>query len=394
MSAPELPMPRACPFQPPDGYAALRAEGPLARARLRDGSPVWAVTGYEQVRALLAHPAVSSDVLNPHHPELSLPPGASRPDPEQRRPVLTFVEMDDPEHARLRRMVIPYFSVRRTRALRPHIQSTVDNLLDAVIANGPETDLMAGLAVPLPALALCEVFGVPAADRAFFAANMTWPMQDIDQVGASFKVLRNRIEQLLRDKRDAPADDLLSGLARQVAAGALTERQALGTVFMLIIAGHETTANTLALAVLTLLSHPDEVARLHTDPTAAVDELLRYVTVADPVCRVATADVEIGGRSVKAGDGIVVLLAAANRDREAMADADRLDLRRRPNRHLAFGHGVHQCLGHLLARTEIEVALTSLFTRLPTLRLAGPADGLPVKPALSLQGVTRLPITW
>ena len=146
MSAAELPMPRACPFQPPEGYAALRAEGPLARARLRDGSPVWAVTGYEQVRALLAHPAVSSDVLHPDHPELSLEPGAPRPDPELRRPVLTFVEMDDPEHARLRRMVIPYFSVRRTRSLRPHIQSIVDNLLDAVIANGPETDLMAGLA--------------------------------------------------------------------------------------------------------------------------------------------------------------------------------------------------------------------------------------------------------
>ncbi|MGW7531256.1 cytochrome P450 [Amycolatopsis sp. NPDC054798] len=394
MSPAELPMPRACPFQPPEGYAALRAEGPLARARLRDGSPVWAVTGYEQARTLLAHPAVSSDVLNPRHPELSLPPGAPRPDPELRRGALTFVEMDDPQHARLRRMVIPYFSVRRIRALRPHIQSTVDTLLDAVVANGPEADLMAGLAVPLPALTLCEVFGVPAADREFFAANMTWPMHDIDQIGTSFSVLRGNLEQLLREKTTAPADDLLSGLAQQVAAGALTERQALDMVFMLIVAGHETTANTLALSVLALLSHPGEAARLHADPAAAVDELLRYATVADPLCRVATADVEIGGRSVKAGDGIVVLLAAANRDCQSIAGAGRLDLRRRPNRHLAFGHGVHQCLGHLLARTELEVALTSLFSRLPTLRLARPADGLPVKPALSLQGVTRLPVAW
>ncbi len=393
---PELPMPRTCPYQVPAGYAGLRADGPLTRARLRDGTPVWVVTGYEQARTLLADPRMSSDVLNPRHPELALPPGGTRPDTELRRASLTFVEMDDPQHARHRRMVLRYFTVRRVRELRPHIESCVDTLLTAMADAGPPADLMSALAVPLPALTLCEVLGVPEPDRPLFLEQMRWPTLGVDVIGDGFAVLHGRIERLLRDRRTAPEDDLLSGLARCVADGELTERQALDMCFMLIIAGHETTANTLSLAVLTLLAHPDQLALLRADPTSvagAVDELLRYLAVADTICRVATGDIEIDGRTIAAGDGVVLLLAAANRDGRSFPEPDRLDVRR-PARHLTFGHGVHQCLGHALARTELEIALTGLLTRLPTLRPAVPEAEIPVKPALSLQGVARLPVTW
>ncbi|MEV0384992.1 cytochrome P450 [Nonomuraea sp. NPDC050643] len=392
---PEIPMPRECPYRLPAGYAALRAEGPMTRVRLRDGTPVWAVTGQAWARALLADPRLSSDALHPNHPQLSRPEGAPRRDPELKRAALTFVEMDDPLHAAHRRMVIPYFSVRRVRALRPHIEAVADDLVSRIHAAGPPADLMAALAVPLPALTLCAVLGVPHADREFFRAHLVWPMLEHPASGPSFRAVRELLAELLPAKNGD--DDVLGGLARRVAAGELTERQALEMCSMLIIAGHETTANTLALGVLTLLAHPGQLAALRADPAAmpgAVEELLRYLTVADTVPRVALADIEIGDRLIRAGEGVVLLLAAANRDAAAFAGSERFDIGRRAGGHLTFGHGVHQCLGHVLARAELEIALTTLLARLPGLRLAVPADRLPVKPALSLQGVTRLPITW
>ncbi|MFI6291490.1 cytochrome P450 [Nonomuraea sp. NPDC050790] len=408
---PELPMPRACPYQPPPGYATLREQGPMARVRLRDGSAVWAVTGYSCARALLSDPRISSDALHPTHPELALPPGVPRHDPELRRQSLTFVEMDDPEHAEHRRMVIPYFSVRRVRALRPYLRAVTEDLVAKIVQKGPPADLVTSLAIPLPVLALCEVFGIPAPDRDAFRAWLTWPAGRAANAPSPMLAIDELITRLLHLKTAEPADDLLSGLAARVKAGELSERQALETCSMLIMAGLETTANTLALAVLTLLAHPAQLATLRAESetehirgpgpahepgtmAGAVDELLRYLTVADTIPRVALADVPVNGQTISAGDGVIVLLAAANRDAAAFPDPDRLDLLRPPGRHLAFSHGVHQCLGHALARAQVEIALTVLLTRLPEPRLAVPEDRLPIKPALSLQGVTSLPITW
>lgn len=389
---PEIPMPRGCPYHPPPGYAGLREHGPLARAGLRDGTPVWVVTGYAQARSLLADPRLSSDALHPAHPRLARRKGEPPLDPELKAQSLTFVEMDDPLHTEHRRMVIPYFSVRRVRELRPHLRSLADGLISEMVSAGPPADLVTALACPLPALTLCAVLGIPEEDHALFVDHLRWPAFLEPMLGPSFQEIRDLVKRLLGEKAECPGDDVLSALARWIAAGELSERQALNMCSMLIIAGHETTANTLALGVLTLLTHPGRI-----DPAAipeAVDELLRYLTVADTIPRVATADIQVGDQLIRNGDGVIVLLAAANRDASAFPAPDELDPGRQSARHLTFGHGPHQCLGNTLARAELEIALTALFTRLPTLRLAAPADSLPVKPALSLQGVTRLSVTW
>ncbi|MFI6290857.1 cytochrome P450 [Nonomuraea sp. NPDC050790] len=390
---PEIPMPRGCPYHPPPGYDRLREHGPLAPAVLRDGSRVWTVTGYEQARALLADPRLSSDPLRPGHPHLAAEKGAPPPDPERKRQALSFVEMDDPLHGEHRRTVITHFSLRRVRELRPHLRALADGLITTMIDEGPPADLVSALAAPLPALTLCAVLGVPEEDRELFTGHLRWPTLLDPATGPPFRVVYDLLARLLRDKAERPGDDVLSALARRVADGTLSERQARETAAMLVVAGHETTANTLALSVLTLLTRPGGLKALGAQPVErAVDELLRYVTVADPLPRVATADIPLGDHLIRQGDGVVVLLAAANRD-EAAFPGD-LDLDRRAARHLAFGHGPHQCLGNNLARAELEAALTALLDRLPTLRLSVAPDSLPVKPALSLQGVTRLPVTW
>ncbi|MFE0148536.1 cytochrome P450 [Nonomuraea sp. NPDC059007] len=392
---PEIPMPRGCPYHPPPGYDRLREHGPLARAALRDGTPVWVVTGHAQARSLLADPRLSSDALHPAHPHLAREKGAPAPDAERKKRALSFVEMDDPLHAEHRRMVIPHFSLRRVRELRPHLRSLADGLITAMAGAGPPADLVSALAAPLPALTLCAVLGVPQEDQAVFTEHLRWPTLLDPAAGPPFRVVYDLLARLLRDKAARPGDDVLSTLARRVAGGELSRRQAEEMAAMLVIAGHETTANTLALSVLTLLSRPGGLKALTaaTMPRA-VDELLRHTSVADPLPRVATAGISLGDRLIGDGDGVIVLLAAANRDAAAFPAPDDLDLDRRDARHLTFGHGPHQCLGNNLARAELETALSALLARLPTLRLAEPAGNLPVKPALSLQGVTRLPVTW
>ncbi|MBV6701691.1 cytochrome P450 [Kitasatospora aureofaciens] len=396
---PDYPMTRAagCPFDPPPALHTLQAEAPISRVRLWDGTTPWLVTRYEDVRALLADPRIGSDGTHPHYPHES--PAAK----ERRRQSRTFITVDDPEHARLRRMVTAAFSIKHVEALRPAIQKIVDDLIDAVLAGPGPVDLVQAFALPVPSLVICALLGVPYADHDFFQTNSRILVRSTttpEQARAATQLLLDYLDRLIGEKLTHPTDDLLSTVAERVRAGELSRREAAGMGMLLLIAGHETTANMIALGTLALLQHPDQLARVSAsdDPkliASAVEELLRYLTIVHSGRRrVAREDIEIGGVTIRAGEGVVLANDIGNRDPAAFPDPGRLDVDRNPRHHVAFGFGVHQCLGQPLARVELQVVYSTLYRRIPTLRLAVGLDRIPFKHDGTVYGVYELPVTW
>ncbi|GAA1522222.1 cytochrome P450 [Sphaerisporangium rubeum] len=392
---PEYPQQRGCPFQPPDGYAGYEQQGPVSRVRLYDGRRVWAVTGHAEARQVLLDPVTfSSDRVHPHYPALA-------PRFESARKVRNFIGMDPPDHTVQRRMLLSSFTVKKVQALRPRIQALVDDLIDRIEAAGPVADLVPDFALPVPSIVICELLGVPYADHGFFeeqSRRVVTGNTTLEDSADAFAQLSTYLDGLIRRKQDEPGDGLLDTLiAEQVRSGALTRRELVDIALLLLVAGHETTASAIALGVLTLLEHPGELAALRADerllPTA-VEELLRYMAIADGVARFATADTEIAGRRVQAGDGVVVVIATANRDGQAFPDPGHFTVERGARHHISFGHGVHQCIGQNLARAEMEIALGTLFRRLPGLRAAADPGTLPIKEAGGVQGIWKLPVTW
>jgi cytochrome P450 len=392
-TAAPLPLVRSSPLDPPAEYARLRAEDPVSRLRMPNGQTGWLLTRYSDVRAVLADPRFSSRngfVFNPVRP---LTPEAEvllRQTPGQ------FIGMDPPEHTRFRRMLTGQFTVRRMRELEPRIAEIVSSRLDALA--GPPVDLVAAFTLPVPSLVICELLGVPYADRADFqrrSRTLLSVTADLAVVLEARQEIRDYITGLVRAKRQHPADDLLSGLARD---DTLTDEELTSVGALLLVAGHETTANMLALGTLTLLRRPDRLAQLAADPALldrAVEELLRYLTIIQfGLVRLALADVPVGGVLVRAGEPVVASLAAANRDPAHFADPETLDLAREYAPHLAFGHGVHQCLGQQLARTELRLGFGQLLARFPTLRLAVPPEDVPMREDTIVYGVGSLPVTW
>ncbi|KII00194.1 cytochrome P450 [Streptomonospora alba] len=396
-SVPEYPMARSegCPFDPPPGLYDLQRSGPLERVRLWDGTAPWLVTRYADQRALLADPRVSADVTRPGYPSPSaVPEDGNR---------VGFILMDDPEHARLRRMVTAPFTVKRVAAMRPAVQRIVDGLIEDMLAGPKPADLVEAFALPVPSLVICELLGVPYSDHDFFQSeSRTVIKRDAtpEDRGAALRRLGEYLHGLVGRKLAAPQDDLLSGLAERVQAEELTRQEAAQIGVLLLIAGHETTANMIALGTLTLLEHPDQLARLRDedDPALvfrAVEELLRYLNIThNGRRRVALEDIEVAGQVVRAGEGLILPNDIANRDEEAFPDPDRLDLDRDARHHVAFGFGVHQCLGQSLARMELSVVYSTLYRRIPTLRLAEDVQRLPFKHDGSVYGVHELPVTW
>ncbi|MER6945191.1 cytochrome P450 [Nonomuraea sp. NPDC000554] len=392
---PEFPMSRAarCPFDPPPELQAKQEEGPLAKVRLWDDSTPWLVTRYADQRALLADRRVSADVNRPGYPSSAPIRGGA----------FSFILMDDPEHARLRRMVTAPFAIKRVEALRPAVQEIVDELIDAMLAGPKPVDLVDAFALPVPSLVICALLGVPYGDHDFFQENSktiinrtATPEQRADAAGR----LTGYLDGLVGEKLAAPGDDLLSRLAERVKAGELSRPQAAQTGVLLLIAGHETTANMIALGTLALLEHPDQLALLREtdDPkqvAGAVEELLRYLNITHGGRRrVALEDIELAGQVIRAGDGLIMANDIGNRDPDAFPDPHRLDLRRDARHHVAFGFGVHQCLGQPLARMELQVVYSTLYRRIPTLRLATDLDRIPFKHDGQVYGVYELPVTW
>jgi len=394
---PEFPMTRAagCPFDPPPAARALQEQAPLARVRLWDGSTPWLVTRYADQRALLADPRVSADVTRPGYPSPApLPKGGTG---------ISFILMDNPEHARLRRMVTAPFTIRRVAAMRPAVQKIVDDRIDRLLAGPKPVDLVEAFALPVPSLVICELLGVPYAEHDFFQENSKVIIRrdaKPEERAAGHQALVGYLDELVGSKLGNPGDDLLSGLAARVAAGELTRVEAAQMGVLLLIAGHETTANMIALGTLALLEHPDQLALLRErdDPAlvaSAVEELLRYLNIThNGRRRLALEDIEIAGETIRAGEGLIMANDIANRDPEVFPGGDRLDLTRDAHRHVAFGFGVHQCLGQPLARLELQVVYGTLYRRIPTLAAATEVGKIPFKHDGSVYGVYELPVTW
>ena len=381
-----------CPFDPPPAYEDARRAAPLTRVRLFDGTPAWMVTRHEDVRAVLGDARFSADALKPGFPFLT----------EGRKVLSTvsqsFIRMDDPEHGRLRRMLTGDFMLKRIEALRPEVQRLAEGLLDRMTEGRREADLVAGFALPLPSLVICLLLGVPYDDHEYFQAcsrvmlSNQAPPREIE--AARLGLLRY-MSDLAEQKRRDPDEGILSRLAGREE---LTPDQVASMGLLLLVAGHETTANMTSLSVLALLRNPDQLARLRAEPAllkGAVEELLRYLTIVHSgLGRVATDEVTVAGQEIRAGEGVICMINAANRDEEAFPDGAELDVERAARRHVAFGFGVHQCLGQPLARLELQIALEAVLRRLPGLRLAVPFEQVPFRHDMSIYGVHALQVAW
>ncbi|MFG2408161.1 cytochrome P450 [Streptomyces brevispora] len=407
-----FPQNRTCPYHPPTGYPSeSRGQQSVTPVRLYTGRTVWLVTGHAEARALLVDPRLSSDRENPAFPLFA----RRLAETSQRR--VELIGVDDPEHNVQRRMLIPSFTVKRTMALRPQIQATVDTLLDAMVEQGPPADLVNAFALPVPSMVICALLGVPYEDHEFFEAQSRKLLRgpEASDVDAARDALDEYFRVLIERKRRDPGEGLLDELiVKQLETGAVDREELVRLAEILLVAGHETTANMISLGTFTLLQHPEQLARLRAagaesagaeaggrsssgfggGVSAAVEELLRFLSIADGLSRVALQDIEVGGVTVRAGDGVVLSTSVINRDETVYPSPDELDLGRSARNHVAFGFGIHQCLGQNLARAELEIALPALFDRLPGLRLAVPAEEVPFKPGDTVQGLLELPVTW
>jgi cytochrome P450 len=386
-------------MDPPPGLRALQADAPLARVLLWNGSTPWLVTRHAEQRVLLADRRISADPNRDGYPHQSAGM-AGRLDEGHS----LFIVMDDPQHARLRRMVSGEFTLRRVEAMRPGIQRIVDEQLDKMLAGSASADLVPALALPVPSLVICQLLGVPYTDHAFFQrAGRTLVNRDTPAEAAqnAQNELLGYLDQLIEWKLDDPGDDLLSRVAaEQVRTGEVTRQELAAMGFLLLVAGHETTANMIALGTLALLTHPDQLAAVRdaSDPrhiAAAVEELLRYLAVVHSGRRrVALEDIEIAGEVIRAGEGIVLPNEIGDRDASVFPDPDMLDVRRAATGHMAFGFGVHQCVGQSLARLELQVVFGTLFRRIPSLTLAVDPARLEFKHDGIVYGVYELPVNW
>ncbi|MEO3891918.1 cytochrome P450 [Nonomuraea sp. B5E05] len=394
----ELPVERGCPFAPPTAYEWLREQAPISKVRLTSGGEAWWVSRQEEARAVLADPRFSSDRRTDGYPVFNVDPATLQ---VQRSQPPVMLGMDGAEHAAARRPVVGEFTVRRLAALRPRIQDIVDHFIDDMLAADQHpVDLVQALSLPVPSLVICELLGVPYTDHDFFQTrtSMMVSLTSLEDRQRAFAELRAYFDDLVTRKESEPGDDLLGRqIARQRQEGALDHTALVSQAFLLLTAGHETTANMISLGVLGLLTHPDQLALIKADPgrtPAAVEELLRYFTITDTVtARVATEDVEIGGVSIKAGEGVIVSALSANWDPAAFTNPAKLDIERGA-RHLAFGFGPHQCLGQNLARMELQIVFDTLFRRIPALRLAAPTEDVPFKNDAVVYGAHELPVTW
>ncbi|MFE7741529.1 cytochrome P450 [Nocardia sp. NPDC057455] len=387
----------ASPFDPPRDITRLRETHPVCPLIFPDGHEGWLVTGYDAVRRLMADNRFSSrqDIGILHVPyETPGMPVATEPSPQV--PGL-FVAMDPPDHTRLRRKLTGAFTVKRMKQLEEHIIDITERQLDEMARLTPPVDLVKAFALPVPSLVICELLGVPYADRENFQVNSAKFLikdQPLEEKMAAYGAMTTYLAELVTRKRAEPGEDILSDLALH---DDLTIEELTGVAFLLLLAGHETTANMLALGTFALLEHPDQLAQLRADPDlvpGAVEELLRYLSVADIFYRYATEDIELGGETIGKGSTVVVSLLAANHDPQRFENPDALDIHRTARGHLSFGHGIHQCLGQQLARIEMRAGFAGLLRRFPTLELAIPAGEVRLRTDMNIYGVHELPVTW
>ena len=376
-------------------YARLRSEAPVYRTTLPDKRKAWLIARYDDVLAVLRDARFGKDKLIAERPPW-LPP--------MFKPLMrNMLDVDAPDHTRLRSLVQKAFLPRWIEDLRPRVQHLADELLNRVQTAG-QMDLVEEYALQIPTTIIAEMLGVPVEDRTKFhrwssaaiaSTSSRWGMVMALPYGIAF--LRY-IRQLVKARRAHPEDDLVTALARTEEAGTqLSEDELVAMIFLLLVAGHETTVNLIGNGVMTLLENPDQLARLRDDPSlikSAVEELLRYNGPLETATeRYTREDTTVAGVCIPRGELVLAALASANRDEQQFAQADTLDLERNPNPHVAFGYGVHYCLGASLARLEGQIAIATLLRRAPNLKLAEPATTLRWKRGLVLRGLESLRVT-
>jgi cytochrome P450 len=390
-----FPFARTDPLEPPPEYAELRAEQPVARATLPSGHEIWLVTRYDDVRRILADPRFSREAI-------------TRPDAPRLLPVAagskSIFVMDPPEHTRLRKLVGAAFTGRQIEKLTRRVEELAAELLGQMVATGSPADVIEHLAQPLPIAVICEMLGVPPADRAIFS-DWTDVMLGVggkatDEVVAAARGLRTYLSDMVASKQREPADDLLTVLVQaRDRDDSLSSEELIAFAETLLMAGYHATTAEIAHAVIALTSRPAALHRLneHRDEVpAAVEELLRHSQAGGGVgaVRIALEDVRIGDVTVKAGEAVLPSINSANRDEQVFAEPDELNLGRTPNRHLAFGHGIHHCLGAPLGRIELVVALNTLLDQLGEFRLAIEPDALKWTVNRAFIRPEKLPLSW
>ncbi|MGI5149453.1 cytochrome P450 [Plantactinospora sp. CA-294935] len=400
-----FPIARTCPYAPHKEHVRLQEEAPITKVTLPSGSDAWVVARHSDVRTVLADARFSSDRARPEFPRVGAQDGELAEQPGAVLPKV-MLAMDAPEHGVARRAVLGEFTHRRMVELRPRIQEIVDEQIDAMLAGPRPVDLVRALALPVPSLVICELLGVPYEDHDFFQTRSAMVVKqgerpvETQNAQNAMQELAGYLDSLLRAKELNPTDDLLGRqiLRQREANGAVDRADLIGLSFLLLVAGHETTANMIALGALQLSQDAKARAAIREDPdntAPAVEEMLRYFTIAEHVlARVATEDVELGDQLIRAGDGVLTLSHVANRDPRVFEDPDTFDIERGARNHLAFGYGPHQCLGQSLARLELQVVFDTLLRRIPDLRLAVPVEELSFKADALAYGIHELPVTW
>lgn len=393
MEAPPLfPQARTCPHRPPAAYESIRAEGPLRRVSLLSGQTAWLVTRYTEARTLLLDPRLSSNRTRPGFPIISV-----QVELLSKRPKQALIGMDPPEHDIQRRLFLPDFTVKKAKERRPDIERIVHECLDRMLDAGPPGDLFRDFALPVPFMVICRLLGAPWEDHEFFQDAIRRLVRTFDsaegrQAGGE---LLEYFSRLVKQFTHEPGPGLIGRLAR---TDLISPDDLALAAMSLLIAGHETTASMIALGIVTLLEHPEQLAEIRRNPAAigpAVEELLRYQSIADSAnLRVATEDIQIGDVLIKASEGVLIPGSISNRDSTVFASPDTFDVHRDAGHHIAFGYGRHQCLGQNLARLELQVALTAVFERIPALRITVPSDELAPRPPGAIQGIDALPVTW
>lgn len=386
-----LPTKRDDPFDPP---TELRGRPPVSPLLFAGGAVGWLVTSYAEARAVLTDPRFSAD--------RSLAESPLRPVPTRFRqrgtPPGMFNSMDPPLHTRYRKMLTGQFTVRRMKELEPRIECIVSDTLQSMYDAHPPVDLVSSFALPVPMMVICELLGVPYEHRPEFqriAAVLLNVESSVGQLMATVDELREYMLRVVKMKRRTPDKALISGL---LSATDLSDEELINISQVLLLAGHETSANMLGLGTFALLQHPDEWNKLRAEPSllpSAVEELLRYLTIAHmgPV-RAALEEIELAGITVRKGQTILVSLPLANRDTDLLEDGDTMDVARTRTHHLAFGYGVHQCIGQQLARVEMLIGFRQLLERFSDLRLAVDPSEVAMRSDMLVYGVHRLPVTW
>lgn len=388
------------PLDPPPELMRMSAEGGATRIRQWNGVEAWVFTRYDDVKSALVDKRLSADPTRPGFPEKSAAYSQILGKDHNLR------TMDDPEHAIQKRMLLQDFSVKRVEEMRPAIKARVESLLDAMIKKGPPSEFVSDFALSIPTMVICEILGIPYKDRDFFSAlsqDCVSSEVSAEVAAKAGKELYTYLDDLMTQKDKHPENDLLSRLVvEQIRSGLLARKDAVELARLILIGGHETTANMISLSTLALLRNPDQLELLKTniDNPAflanAVDELFRFVSVThNGRRRVAVEDVFIGKQLVKAGEGVILLNNVADRDELIFPSADKLDLsRKNANTHLAFAAGIHRCLGATLSKCEMELVHGAIWKRLPNLVLATPFEQLQFNEGATVFSIKAMPVTW